>query len=114
MRRPVARRPVGAAVDARPLAVINASYVERGPPGWGNPGWPSRLANMPYVICSHCHVTSYVSLSYLQRSEPCPACDTPLGERATPVAPALALALTAADGRGSGRASRPAAHRAAP
>jgi hypothetical protein len=63
----------------------------------------ARLATapMPYVVWSQCHVTSYVSLSYLQRSEPCPACDTPLGDRATTIAPALAL--TAPDRRGSGR-----------
>jgi hypothetical protein len=74
---------------------------------------------MPYVTCSDCHVTSYVALSYLEFNEPCPACDTPLSERATAVAPALTL--TAPDRRGSGREQRTgsgreqrtAAHRAA-
>lgn len=66
----------------------------------GNLNWLSRFVNMPYVICSHCHVTSYVSLSYLRRNEPCPACDTALSEQATAVAPATAL--SAPDKRGTG------------
>jgi hypothetical protein len=75
---------------------------------------------MPYVTCSHCHVTSYVALSYLQRNEPCPACDTRLSGRAAAVAPALTV--TAPDrtdaGRerrtGWGREQRTPAHRAPP
>jgi ribulose-5-phosphate 4-epimerase/fuculose-1-phosphate aldolase len=57
---------------------------------------------MPYISCSHCHATSYVSLSYLQRSEPCPACDKRLSERATAVAPALAQTAPDRSGLGPG------------
>jgi len=64
---------------------------------------------MPYVTCSDCHVTSYVALSYLELNEPCPACDTPLSERATAVAPALTL--TAPDRSASGREQRTGSHR---
>jgi hypothetical protein len=40
---------------------------------------------MPYVTCPHCCVTNYVALSYLKRGERCPACEEPLGGRASAV-----------------------------
>jgi uncharacterized protein (DUF983 family) len=56
---------------------------------------------MPYVTCPHCRVTNYVALSYLKRGERCPACEQPLGERASAV-PQIGASATGEEHR-SGR-----------
>jgi hypothetical protein len=37
---------------------------------------------VPYVICPHCAVTSYVVRTSRDRGDPCPSCDEPLPDRA--------------------------------